>query len=153
MSAAVGSLFGGGYGKQSATANTDKMDWLTKLASTAFNTVIGGAMALLITIFYMVATLLGIKIEPVVFGLVLGFIAGYSGLSVKQFQIKRDSEIITDATDSPTGQTIRVRDVKDARAMQIPASRYKVPGLNFPKDVPELSVPATAVQVPDIEGD
>jgi hypothetical protein len=126
------------------------------IASTVLNALVGGVIAIIITLFFCIATLLKVTIDPTAFGMLLTFAAAYSGLAVKQFQVKRETELVTDdevlARDAGDVHTrkieppTRVRDLMNARRPTIPAKRspYDV-GVRAPARVPQMqpALPAT----------
>lgn len=65
--------------------------WITELPSTNFKIVVGTFMSLCTMAFYFIGTILGHPIDSVNFGLWLGYIAAWGGLSYAQFAKKRET--------------------------------------------------------------
>ncbi len=102
------------------------MTWLSKIVSTTLVVVTGCVLALVLTLFYMVATTLGREIDPITFGSMLAFAAAFSGVGYKQFRSKRETEW---ATDEETGIAYRpgTRVTRDVH----PSEKYNA-GIQIP---------------------
>lgn len=78
--------------------------WIDELASTNFKIIVGAFMSVCTMIFYFAGTILGRSIDSVNFGLWLGYVAAWAGLSYVQFAKKRD----TYAAPSPDSERAEV---------------------------------------------
>lgn len=67
------------------------MNWLKSIVSTTLIVITGCVLAISLTLFYMVATLLGVELNAVTFGSMLAFSGGFSGVGYKQFKAKRET--------------------------------------------------------------
>jgi len=65
--------------------------WLATLPSTNFQVATSAGLAMTTATVYYVAVLRMINVDSVNFGMWLGFVAAYGGISYKQFAKKRDS--------------------------------------------------------------
>jgi hypothetical protein len=65
--------------------------WLGTLPSTNFQVLISATLALTTALVYYVAVLRQISVDSVNFGLWLGFVAAYGGITYRQFAKKRDT--------------------------------------------------------------
>ncbi len=68
------------------------MNWLTKVVSTTLVVVTGCVIAVAMTLFYMLATVLGKELDPITFGSMLAFAGSCMGIAYKQFKAKRETE-------------------------------------------------------------
>ena len=89
--------------------------WIDQLASTNFKIVVGAFMSLCTMAFYFVGTILGKDIDSINFGLWLGYVAAWAGLSYVQFKTKRE----TYAAPSPDSERADVP-VPPAPAVAVP---------------------------------
>jgi len=71
------------------------MNWLNNANSTTMKVATGCLMALILVLFYCIATASGKEIEPVAFGEALAFAATFAGIAYAQFAKKRETEIVT----------------------------------------------------------
>ncbi len=66
-------------------------DWLGKIVSTTLVVVTGCIISITLTLFYMLATLFGKQLDPVLLGSMLAFAASCMGIGYKQFKAKRET--------------------------------------------------------------
>jgi hypothetical protein len=66
--------------------------WLATLPSTNFQVVTSALLALSTALVYYVAVLQSIEIDSMNFGMWLGFVAAYGGISYRQFKTKRETQ-------------------------------------------------------------
>ncbi len=67
------------------------MKWLESIVSTTLVVLTGCVLAVLVILFYMVATLFGKDLDPILFGSVLAFVGSCMGIGYKQFKAKRET--------------------------------------------------------------
>jgi hypothetical protein len=91
--------------------------WISELASTNFKIVVGAFMSLCTMAFYFIGTILNRPIDSVNFGLWLGYVAAWAGLSYVQFAKKRE----TYAAPSPDSERAEVP-VPPAPTTPVPAT-------------------------------
>lgn len=96
-------------------------NWLTKIVSTTMVVVTGCAIALILTLFYMVATMFGKDLDPVTFGSMLAFAASCMGIGYKQFKAKRETAW---AEDEETG--IAYKPLSNGQMVEHKKNRYDV---------------------------
>lgn len=104
------------------------MNWLNKIVSTTFIVVTGCIIAIVLTLFYMFATLLGTELNAITFGSMLSFSAAFSGVGYKQFKSKRETAWAEDEDGVAYRPGTRV--IREDR--QHDHQRYN-PGFNLPK--------------------
>jgi hypothetical protein len=132
------------------------MAWLQKIVSTTLVVVTGCILAILITLFYIVSTLLKVEIDPIVFGSMLAFIASCMGIGYKQFKAKRETQW---AEDEETGIAYkpgtrviddRFRDVSSSASSSDGNARFNA-GINVPKEPPKIEVVAPSTRIKSIK--
>lgn len=65
--------------------------WLTGLSTVQFQALISAMLAGGTAIVYWITMLKTIKVDPVNFGMWLGFVAAYGGIAYRQFKTKRET--------------------------------------------------------------
>lgn len=78
--------------------------WLKDLPTVQWQAVVSAALAMGTGIVYWICQLKTIKVDPINFGLWLGFVAAYGGIQYKSFKTKRETynpEISSKQNTSP----------------------------------------------------
>ena len=124
------------------------MNWLTKIVSTTLVVVTGCVIALVLTLFYMLATVLGKELDPITFGSMLAFSASCMGIAYKQFRAKRETAW---ALDEETGSPYKPPTADSMRPA--PRSRYDVGAFRERTPMREIGtpVPQSASQPESVE--
>ena len=123
-------------------------NWLTKIVSTTLVVVTGCLIAVALTLFYMIATVLGRELDPVTFGSMLAFAAACMGVGYKQFKAKRETAW---AEDEETGIAYKPLSPRDMA--EVKKNRYDVGA--FPTRTPIRDIgtvrpaPVAVVEAPE----
>lgn len=114
----------------------------SNVVSTTLKVLTGCILAIILTLYFCIASAFSIKIDPVIFGEMLTFAATFAGIAYASFRTKRLTELVPEesVTRDEMGHVqppVRVKDVIDARVVRVPArrSRYDV-GVRMPATAP-----------------
>jgi hypothetical protein len=80
-----------------ALAGRAATDWIEHAPSTNLNAVAATAMAIATGAVFLVGVLIEKHPDPVTFGIWCGFLAGWKGINVRQFGVKRATDFRLEA--------------------------------------------------------